>query len=105
MKYSELNTLQNSTSNFITALYQQNFSQEHPFTQEGFPYYFVFFHISLSHVNNFTGTVYQSVLLSQKQHGRTFSMEESVQPNTSPAQWPGTLAEAIIQIFCLRFGK
>ncbi|CAG09601.1 unnamed protein product, partial [Tetraodon nigroviridis] len=42
-----------------------------------------------SHVNNFTGTVYQSVLLSQKQHGRTFSMEESVQPNTSPAQWPG----------------
>ncbi|TWW60634.1 DmX-like protein 1 [Takifugu flavidus] len=31
----------------------------------------------------------ESVLLSQKQHGRTFSMEESVQPNTSPAQWPG----------------
>uniref|UniRef100_A0A672ISD4 Dmx like 1 n=1 Tax=Salarias fasciatus TaxID=181472 RepID=A0A672ISD4_SALFA len=42
-----------------------------------------------SHVNHFTGTVYQSVLLSQKQPLRTVSMDESVQPNTSPAQWPG----------------
>ncbi|XP_047448756.1 dmX-like protein 1 [Mugil cephalus] len=42
-----------------------------------------------SHVNNFTGTVYQSVLLSQKQPLKTVSMDESVQPNTSPAQWPG----------------
>lgn len=33
--------------------------------------------------------VYQSVLLSQKQPIRTLSMDESVQPNTSPAQWPG----------------
>uniref|UniRef100_A0A671UU96 Dmx like 1 n=1 Tax=Sparus aurata TaxID=8175 RepID=A0A671UU96_SPAAU len=42
-----------------------------------------------SHVNQFTGIVYQSVLLSQKQPVRTVSMDESVQPNTSPAQWPG----------------
>lgn len=49
--------------------------------------------ISSSHVNNFTGTVYQSVLLSQKQCIRTVSMDESVQPNTSPAQWPGKLAK------------
>uniref|UniRef100_A0A665TI97 Dmx like 1 n=1 Tax=Echeneis naucrates TaxID=173247 RepID=A0A665TI97_ECHNA len=42
-----------------------------------------------SHVNHFTGIVYQSVLLSQKQPVRTLSMDESVQPNTSPAQWPG----------------
>uniref|UniRef100_A0A8C2X8Y8 Dmx like 1 n=1 Tax=Cyclopterus lumpus TaxID=8103 RepID=A0A8C2X8Y8_CYCLU len=42
-----------------------------------------------SHVNQFTGIVYQSVLLSQKQPLRTVSMDESVQPNTSPAQWPG----------------
>uniref|UniRef100_A0AAX7VRL7 RAVE complex protein Rav1 C-terminal domain-containing protein n=1 Tax=Astatotilapia calliptera TaxID=8154 RepID=A0AAX7VRL7_ASTCA len=42
-----------------------------------------------SHVNHFTGTVYQSVLLSQKQPLKTISMDESVQPNTSPAQWPG----------------
>nr|XP_020449620.1 dmX-like protein 1 isoform X2 [Monopterus albus] len=42
-----------------------------------------------SHVNHFTGTVYQSVLLSQKQSLRTASMDESLQPNTSPVQWPG----------------
>ncbi|KAM4575859.1 dmX-like protein 1 isoform 2-T2 [Odontesthes bonariensis] len=42
-----------------------------------------------SHVNHFTGTVYQSVLLSQKQPIKTVSMDKSVQPNTSPAQWPG----------------
>ncbi|XP_055367594.1 dmX-like protein 1 isoform X2 [Betta splendens] len=42
-----------------------------------------------SHVNHFTGTVYQSVLLSQKQPVRTVSMDESVQANTSPAHWPG----------------
>ncbi|XP_076005529.1 dmX-like protein 1 [Genypterus blacodes] len=42
-----------------------------------------------SHVNHFTGTVYQSVLLSQKQPVKTLSMDESVFPNTSPAQWPG----------------
>ncbi|CAG5924332.1 unnamed protein product [Menidia menidia] len=42
-----------------------------------------------SHVNHFTGTVYQSVLLSQKQPVKNVSVEESVQANTSPAQWPG----------------
>ncbi|XP_075875590.1 dmX-like protein 1 isoform X2 [Nelusetta ayraudi] len=42
-----------------------------------------------SHVNDFTGTVYQSVLLSQKQPHRAVGSSESVQPNTSPAQWPG----------------
>uniref|UniRef100_A0A3B5LTZ7 Dmx like 1 n=1 Tax=Xiphophorus couchianus TaxID=32473 RepID=A0A3B5LTZ7_9TELE len=40
------------------------------------------------HVNHFTGTVYQSVLLSQKQAVKTVSLGEAVQPNTSPAQWP-----------------
>uniref|UniRef100_A0A4W6C758 Dmx like 1 n=1 Tax=Lates calcarifer TaxID=8187 RepID=A0A4W6C758_LATCA len=48
----------------------------------------LFYH-SYSTVNHFTGIVYQSVLLSQKQPVRTVSMDESVQPNTSPAQWPG----------------
>lgn len=42
-----------------------------------------------SHMNDFTGTVYQSVLLSQKQPHRAASTSESVPPNTSPAQWPG----------------
>ncbi|MEQ2298063.1 hypothetical protein AMECASPLE_001282, partial [Ameca splendens] len=41
-----------------------------------------------SHVNHFTGTVYQSVLLSQKQALKTI-MDEAVHPNTSPGQWPG----------------
>lgn len=36
-------------------------------------------------MNNFTGIVYQSVL----QPVRTVGVEESFQPNTSPAQWPG----------------
>nr|XP_019954783.1 PREDICTED: dmX-like protein 1 isoform X2 [Paralichthys olivaceus] len=44
---------------------------------------------TFSHVNHFTGIVYQSVLLSQKQPVRAVSVDESVQPNTSPAQWPG----------------
>ncbi|XP_072289928.1 dmX-like protein 1 [Eucyclogobius newberryi] len=42
-----------------------------------------------SHVDPFTGIVYESVLLSQKLTLRTVSVEESVQPNTCPAQWPG----------------
>lgn len=50
--------------------------------------------LSHSHVNHFTGIVYQSVLLSQKQPARTVSMDESVQPNTSPAQWPGKSSKA-----------
>ncbi|KAJ8380975.1 hypothetical protein SKAU_G00017530 [Synaphobranchus kaupii] len=44
---------------------------------------------SYSHMNQFTGIVYQSSLLSQQHPVRTVSMEETVLPNTSPAQWPG----------------
>ncbi|XP_061116820.1 dmX-like protein 1 isoform X2 [Conger conger] len=44
---------------------------------------------SFSHVNQFTGIVYQSSLLSLQHPARTVSMEETVLPNTSPAQWPG----------------
>ncbi|XP_074712659.1 dmX-like protein 1 isoform X6 [Strix uralensis] len=39
--------------------------------------------------NQFTGTVYQTVLLSHRHSLRTTSLEETVTPNTSPAQWPG----------------
>ncbi|KAF4795583.1 hypothetical protein TURU_091880 [Turdus rufiventris] len=39
--------------------------------------------------NQFTGTVYQTVLLTQRHSLRTASSEETVTPNTSPAQWPG----------------
>ncbi|GAB0205623.1 dmX-like protein 1 [Grus japonensis] len=42
--------------------------------------------------NQFTGTVYQTVLLTQRHSPRTASLEETVTPNTSPAQWPGITA-------------
>uniref|UniRef100_A0A4W5QJI7 Dmx like 1 n=1 Tax=Hucho hucho TaxID=62062 RepID=A0A4W5QJI7_9TELE len=42
-----------------------------------------------SHVNQFTGIVYQSILSFQHHPVRTVSMEETVLPNTHPAQWPG----------------
>ncbi|TSL10182.1 DmX-like protein 1 [Bagarius yarrelli] len=42
-----------------------------------------------SHINQFTGTVYESILLSHHHPVRTHSMDEAVIPNTSPAQWPG----------------
>ncbi|XP_017577320.2 dmX-like protein 1 isoform X1 [Pygocentrus nattereri] len=45
-----------------------------------------------SHINQFTGTVYQSILLSHQHPVRTISMDEAVLPNTSPAQWPGISA-------------
>ncbi|NWU71084.1 DMXL1 protein, partial [Pterocles burchelli] len=42
--------------------------------------------------NQFTGTVYQTVLLTQRHSLRTTSLEETVTPYTSPAQWPGITA-------------
>ncbi|XP_061623671.1 dmX-like protein 1 isoform X3 [Phyllopteryx taeniolatus] len=45
-----------------------------------------------SHMNNFTGIVYQSILLSQKHPARAAGMDGSIQPNTSPAQWPGIVS-------------
>ncbi|KAM4640097.1 dmX-like protein 1 isoform 10-T10 [Amazona ochrocephala] len=38
--------------------------------------------------NQFTGTVYQTVLLTQRHSLRAASLEETVTPNTSPAEWP-----------------
>ncbi|XP_078531680.1 dmX-like protein 1 isoform X3 [Lissotriton helveticus] len=42
--------------------------------------------------NQFTGMVYQSVLLTQRHPQRTTSLDEAVTPNTLPAQWPGITA-------------
>ncbi|XP_065262879.1 dmX-like protein 1 isoform X5 [Emys orbicularis] len=42
--------------------------------------------------NQFTGTVYQTLLLTQRHTLRTTSLDETVTPNTSPAQWPGITA-------------
>ncbi|XP_012871474.1 PREDICTED: dmX-like protein 1 [Dipodomys ordii] len=39
--------------------------------------------------NQFTGMVYQTVLLPHRHSLRTGSLEEAVTPNTAPAQWPG----------------
>ncbi|XP_010724506.1 dmX-like protein 1 [Meleagris gallopavo] len=41
--------------------------------------------------NQFTGTVYQTVLLTQRNSLRS-TLEETVTPNTPPAQWPGITA-------------
>uniref|UniRef100_A0A8B9UVM2 Dmx like 1 n=1 Tax=Anas zonorhyncha TaxID=75864 RepID=A0A8B9UVM2_9AVES len=42
--------------------------------------------------NQFTGTVYQTVLLTQRHSLRTTSLEDTVTPNTLPSQWPGITA-------------
>ncbi|XP_014586211.1 dmX-like protein 1 isoform X2 [Equus przewalskii] len=39
--------------------------------------------------NQFTGMVYQTVLLPHRHSLKTGSLDEAVTPNTSPAQWPG----------------
>ncbi|XP_054842281.1 dmX-like protein 1 isoform X3 [Eublepharis macularius] len=39
--------------------------------------------------NQFTGTIYQTLLLSHQRSLRTASVDETVTPNTAPAQWPG----------------
>ncbi|OXB57943.1 hypothetical protein ASZ78_014770 [Callipepla squamata] len=47
--------------------------------------------LSSFQANQFTGTVYQTVLLTQH-HSLRSTLEETVTPNTSPAQWPGITA-------------
>ncbi|RXM33272.1 DmX-like protein 1, partial [Acipenser ruthenus] len=47
---------------------------------------------SASHANQFTGIIYQSFLLTHQHPMRTMSLDETVTPNTSPAQWPGIVA-------------
>uniref|UniRef100_A0A8C8R945 Dmx like 1 n=1 Tax=Pelusios castaneus TaxID=367368 RepID=A0A8C8R945_9SAUR len=42
--------------------------------------------------NQFTGTVYQTLLLTHRHSLRTTSLDETVTPNTSPSQWPGITA-------------
>ncbi|XP_037658150.1 dmX-like protein 1 isoform X5 [Choloepus didactylus] len=39
--------------------------------------------------NQFTGMVYQTVLLPHRHSLKTGSLDEAITPNTSPAQWPG----------------
>ncbi|XP_040852610.1 dmX-like protein 1 isoform X6 [Ochotona curzoniae] len=39
--------------------------------------------------NQFTGMVYQGILLPHRHSLKTGSLDEAITPNTSPAQWPG----------------
>ncbi|XP_074862571.1 dmX-like protein 2 isoform X2 [Carettochelys insculpta] len=44
---------------------------------------------SQTEANQFTGMVYQGLLLSDRRRLRTESIEEHATPNSTPAQWPG----------------
>uniref|UniRef100_A0AAY4EI42 RAVE complex protein Rav1 C-terminal domain-containing protein n=1 Tax=Denticeps clupeoides TaxID=299321 RepID=A0AAY4EI42_9TELE len=44
---------------------------------------------SQTEANQFTGMVYQGLLLSERRRLRTESIEEHATPTTAPAQWPG----------------
>ncbi|XP_053573444.1 dmX-like protein 2 isoform X1 [Bombina bombina] len=44
---------------------------------------------SQTETNQFTGMVYQGLLLSERRRLRTESIEEHCTPNSSPASWPG----------------
>nr|XP_054588314.1 dmX-like protein 2 isoform X3 [Nothobranchius furzeri] len=44
---------------------------------------------SQTEANQFTGMVYQGLLLSERKRLRTESIEEHATPNSAPAQWPG----------------
>lgn len=59
--------------------------------------------LSSFQTNQFTGMVYQTVLLAHRHSLRTGSLDESVTPNTSPAQWPGISNLHIWVIFLTLF--
>ncbi|XP_074055713.1 dmX-like protein 1 isoform X6 [Macrotis lagotis] len=42
--------------------------------------------------NQFTGMVYQTLLFSHRHSLKTINLDETITPNTSPAQWPGITA-------------
>uniref|UniRef100_A0AAX7VH62 RAVE complex protein Rav1 C-terminal domain-containing protein n=1 Tax=Astatotilapia calliptera TaxID=8154 RepID=A0AAX7VH62_ASTCA len=44
---------------------------------------------SQTEANQFTGMVYQGLLLSERKRLRTESIEEHITPTSAPAQWPG----------------
>ncbi len=54
---------------------------------------------SQTEANQFTGMVYQGLLLSERKRLRTESIEEHITPNSAPAQWPGNKAPAILFFF------
>lgn len=57
--------------------------------QKGLRFVCVLLHSSQTEANQFTGMVYQGLLLSERKRLRTESIEEHITPNSAPAQWPG----------------
>ncbi|XP_022542730.2 dmX-like protein 2 isoform X3 [Astyanax mexicanus] len=54
---------------------------------------------SQTEANQFTGMVYQGLLLSERRRLRTESIEEHATPTSAPAQWPG-VASLISLLVC-----
>ena len=53
---------------------------------------------SQAETNQFTGMVYQGLLLSERKRLSTESIEEHITPNSAPAQWPGN-EDSIVKTF------
>lgn len=49
----------------------------------------MFSSLSSFQTNQFTGMMYQTVLLPHRHSLKAGSLDEAITPNTSPAQWPG----------------
>ena len=62
-------------------------------------YYLNFFSLSSFQTNQFTGMVYQTVLLPHRHSLKTGSLDEAITPNTSPAQWPGIKSYIYMYIY------
>lgn len=50
--------------------------------------------------NQFTGMVYQGLLLSERKRLRTESIEEHITPTSAPAQWPGNKTSYFTSQLC-----
>ncbi|XP_028851922.1 dmX-like protein 1 isoform X2 [Denticeps clupeoides] len=60
---------------------------------------------SYSQVNQFTGIVYESVLLSPAHTSRYLILGDTLLPDTSPAQWPGISALVRLLSACTEEGR
>lgn len=57
---------------------------------------------SQTEANQFTGMVYQGLLLSDRRRLRTESIEEHATPTSAPAQWPGTETFSVC-VLCIHY--
>lgn len=56
---------------------------------------------SQTEANQFTGMVYQGLLLSERKRCRTESIEEHITPTSAPAQWPGNKTSYFATQWCI----